>query len=312
MRKRLLLGACLAVLALQPAQAWDYSKASLPFLVVESERLDNECARLHDTKTCTKWRDSDNELLKRAHELVNPGERSPFDISPTPGEQAAPELVNDVTPPRPGSREYQAAEREMLIKYAGWLRSSHKQLEYRFDSNCELLKENRELLKRSSCFAGIQLKVEEQSATEEAERLAKEAAEQASSKRGLLQLVKSWVTGDYELKEQCSKQAAEYSDRTAKQYKSDETGGPFKFVSSSYQAHYNSRLDKCFILDDVLTVSNEPGLDHSFSVTEINENKKYGVYWERFHVCWVHSKTTDCWPQTEKQWRELIRPLMKD
>jgi len=115
----------------------------------------------------------------------------------------------------------------------------------------------------------------------------------------------------YELQERCGRRAAEFFDRVKKELQSME--GPLRWFHSTYQNHYNSRLNKCFILEDtIITADNDPSLDHSFSITDINENKKYGVYWGRNHVCWVSGKTKDCWPHTEEEWRELIKPFMED
>ena len=86
--------------------------------------------------------------------------------------------------------------------------------------------------------------------------------------------------------------------------------GLIRLVHSTYENHYNSSLSKCFIVDHIITTNDgDHRLDFSlFSITEVNENMEYGMYWGQNGICWVLGK----YCQTEQEWRQLIKPFMEE
>jgi hypothetical protein len=83
-----------------------------------------------------------------------------------------------------------------------------------------------------------------------------------------------------------------------------------KMGSFHVRKSLNSSLGKCFILEQTITTNDrDHRLDYSlFSITEVNQNMEYGVYWGQNGMCWVLGK--HC--QTEQEWRELIKPFMEE
>jgi len=112
----------------------------------------------------------------------------------------------------------------------------------------------------------------------------------------------------YELAERCGRSAAKFFDRRTKEFRAMHTR--IRWVHSTYENHYNSSLNKCFILEQTITTNDEDHmLDYSlFSITEVNENMEYAVYWGQNGMCWVLGK--HC--QTEEEWRQLIKPFMEE
>jgi len=94
----------------------------------------------------------------------------------------------------------------------------------------------------------------------------------------------------YELTERCGRSAAKFFDRQTKEFRA--MHGRIRWVHSTYENHYNSSLSKCFILEQTITTNDrDHRLDYSlFSITEVNENMEYGVYWGQNGMCWVLGK----------------------
>lgn len=115
---------------------------------------------------------------------------------------------------------------------------------------------------------------------------------------------------DYELQERCGKRAEErFKTEVGNNISSDKD---FAY-SSGYTNHYNTKLNKCFIL--VTTTSypkdrkgNMIGMKNLY---DINENKEYASFVtvkEKITDCRVLDK--DC--KSEGEWDMLIKPYMEE
>jgi hypothetical protein len=106
----------------------------------------------------------------------------------------------------------------------------------------------------------------------------------------------------YELQERCGKRAAEVHARHF-----PDAADPSQ--AYDYQNHYNTRLNKCFIVESNTLHWNE---DHSQTeiktilLSDVNENKVYGKFDPI--TCEVTGKTC----HSQQEWRELIKPYTEE
>ena len=82
---------------------------------------------------------------------------------------------------------------------------------------------------------------------------------------------------------------------------------------SSYENHYNSRLNRCFYLEAFLLHGNEPSLTRMMRLIDLHDNREIGRYSKSLTndfdmACQVQEK--QC--KTEAEWRALIKPFMED
>jgi hypothetical protein len=105
----------------------------------------------------------------------------------------------------------------------------------------------------------------------------------------------------YELRERCGKRAEE----VLKQWTQHGS-------ASIQQSHYNSRLNKCFAIEDIHL--SDPGSE-TMVLFDVNESKYYGGYHGRIDdpswmkpFCRVREK--ECHSKTE--WNELVKPYMEE
>jgi hypothetical protein len=115
---------------------------------------------------------------------------------------------------------------------------------------------------------------------------------------------------DYKLQERCGKYCDEMFKR---EFGNGLTSDESSSMISSYQNHYNKKLNKCFILvkttsylkvkkRDVLLVK---------ELVDINENKFYGSFsksGEMIVFCNVSGK--EC--KSEQEWDKLVKPYMEE
>jgi hypothetical protein len=106
----------------------------------------------------------------------------------------------------------------------------------------------------------------------------------------------------YELSVQCGKQAAQRFEEFALTI--------IPSPGNRYESHYNSRLNKCFLLKMV-------GEEYqAFSLEDVNENKEVGNYFVKHRrndkplliACRVQEKKCT----SEEEFRALIKPFMED
>ena len=126
----------------------------------------------------------------------------------------------------------------------------------------------------------------------------------------------------YELSERCGKQAAE---TFAKEWGAEVRYGVSETNTSrtrtSFESHYNSRLNKCLYLEFRITTEKQDLLRTSeqLKLIDLLENRDIGVLQqqiattggpmeEKVELCLVQGK--DC--KTEEEWRALIKPFMED
>lgn len=116
---------------------------------------------------------------------------------------------------------------------------------------------------------------------------------------------------DYELQEKCSNKASNFFKEYTEEIKEQEAYRSF-LSSISYENHYNTKLNKCFI--QVYTYSPEEA-HHSeswhWSLYDVNEHKEYGD----FHQ--IEGKVVACNFETKSchsldDWLTLAKPYMTD
>ena len=97
---------------------------------------------------------------------------------------------------------------------------------------------------------------------------------------------------DYELQDKCKKSSEELFNREWK-----------NIEHSSYQNHYNKKLNKCFIVVKHFD-ANEVYL------YDVNENNIYGGFqkYENSTKCYVLEKKCN----SEEEWDKLVKPYMED
>jgi hypothetical protein len=109
----------------------------------------------------------------------------------------------------------------------------------------------------------------------------------------------------YELQERCAKSAAQV---WAKEYDNGKPTTPGEI--NNYQAHYNSRLNKCFFLEISMTVDKKD-IQHMLRLFDLLENKEYGSFWSSDYG------VTNCSVQgaichSEDEWHQLAKPFLED
>jgi len=113
---------------------------------------------------------------------------------------------------------------------------------------------------------------------------------------------------DYQLQERCGKRSQKFFQNEYGNGTISNGGG---YSNSSYECHYNKKLNKCFIListDGVVNYKNESY--HSKSLSDVNENKKLG-YFVRTNtsiLCVFSGKIYE----SEKEWNSLVKPYMEE
>jgi hypothetical protein len=121
----------------------------------------------------------------------------------------------------------------------------------------------------------------------------------------------------YELQERCGRAAAAAFERDNPPGQNGEISDTKEGQAvSSYENHYNVRLNKCFVMYSMqfLNYKSTPKTTtQSYIVFDVNENKEYGnlmlnsgenTPWE------CNVLKTFC--HSEDEWRKLIRPYMED
>jgi hypothetical protein len=117
---------------------------------------------------------------------------------------------------------------------------------------------------------------------------------------------------DYELQERCGKRAEE-------RFKSAYGNGISKYeentIMSDYTNHYNTKLNKCFVLTTSTIIPKKEKESGSYSkdLWDINENKNYGS----FSKFIVGDKLTSCrvlnkFCASEAEWDALIKPYIEE
>lgn len=101
------------------------------------------------------------------------------------------------------------------------------------------------------------------------------------------------------LQESCTKSVNEFINNNKECFY-----GPIR----NYTNHYNKKLNKCFVS---LVGSYNGGDTFGYVLTDVNENKDYGMYGQ------FNGKTRDCYVGdvscvSESEWKVLIRPYMEE
>jgi len=95
---------------------------------------------------------------------------------------------------------------------------------------------------------------------------------------------------DYDLQEMCKIRCDEYF---RKQY----------LLESSYQSHYNKKLNICFLLvEDVRKTSKD--------LYDVNESRHYGMFFHDEDGIYCNVLEMEC--KSEKEWDSLVTPYMED
>jgi hypothetical protein len=105
----------------------------------------------------------------------------------------------------------------------------------------------------------------------------------------------------YELQERCGKRAAEIF---AHDYPSQPPNG-----IANYENHYNSRLNKCFMLEtstQPVTADGKREVVKIDILADVNENKVYAEFDPI--SCDVNGRTC----HSEEEWKMLIKPFMEE
>lgn len=126
----------------------------------------------------------------------------------------------------------------------------------------------------------------------------------------------------YELAERCGKTASEEFRREWKEGSVKTESGN---MIASFTSHYNSKLNKCFYLQNVMHYDKKKGaaeLPQSFmqiQLYDIHENKEYGHYFATVGLdrLPLNGAPPDCMVQdklcaSEKEWTALVKPYMED
>jgi hypothetical protein len=107
----------------------------------------------------------------------------------------------------------------------------------------------------------------------------------------------------YELHERCGRRAAEMFE---KDFGPNPNNGQ---VLGNYENHYNTRLNKCFIVESTTEFLHDPGKTTTMKTLElvdVNENKLYGSF--NLLECVVNGKTC----HSEEEWRTLTKSYMEE
>jgi len=75
------------------------------------------------------------------------------------------------------------------------------------------------------------------------------------------------------------------------------------FPGSSYQSHYNKKLNKCFILIEEVK---KPSKD----LYNINESIHYGMFFHDRDGIYCNVLETEC--KSEKEWDSIVKPYMEE
>src|SRR5436309_513998 len=110
--------------------------------------------------------------------------------------------------------------------------------------------------------------------------------------------------------ELCEKRAAELFQK--KWGSGTLTSADGRTITSKYQSHYSSRLNKCLYLEIRDTSQTGKAPLRMMDLVDLQENKTIGSYskmaGDTFLVCLVQDKR--CY--SEDAWRALIKPFMED
>jgi hypothetical protein len=109
----------------------------------------------------------------------------------------------------------------------------------------------------------------------------------------------------YELQEHCGKTAEQWA-------KADKD-----FLD--YRAHYNARLNKCFILETLSPIVSE-SFSTSYNVLyDVNENKKYGQHMVRFYRSGAPERNQSIiqdkgyeGEQAKEKWNAFVKEMMEE
>ena len=108
---------------------------------------------------------------------------------------------------------------------------------------------------------------------------------------------------DYQLQEQCGKQSQKFFQN---EYGTGTISNEGGYSNSTYECHYNKKMNKCFILISTNGVVNYKNESYqSKSLSDVNENKKLGYF--------VKTKTSilcvflgkKC--KSESEWDSLVK-----
>jgi len=116
---------------------------------------------------------------------------------------------------------------------------------------------------------------------------------------------------NYELQEKCGKRAEEYFKRS---FGTGISTDGKQSMLSHYTNHFNSKLNKCFILVTTTIVQmDKPELSKYLKMlSDINENKNFGNFSkngsEIISICNVLDK--GCY--SESEWDSLVKPYMEE
>ena len=115
---------------------------------------------------------------------------------------------------------------------------------------------------------------------------------------------------DYRLQEKCGKRCDEmFKKELGNGITSDESSS----MISSYQSHYNKKMNKCFILVKETSYLKDKKRDVILNkeLIDINENKYYGSfskYGGMTNNCIVSGE--EC--KSEEEWDLLVKPYMEE
>ena len=109
----------------------------------------------------------------------------------------------------------------------------------------------------------------------------------------------------YELQERCAKSAVQ---AWTKYY----DNGNYSQGNISYQAHYNSRLNKCFFLEMRMTVNGKNDVWNGLSLFDLLENKEYGGFTRSTLHGVVECRMQDVFCDSEDEWRQLAKQFLED
>jgi hypothetical protein len=122
----------------------------------------------------------------------------------------------------------------------------------------------------------------------------------------------------YEMQERCGKQCAKIFIENGGSNIEDKDVATFK----AYECHYNSKLNKCFMLNRISVFIKREKLNRFIEdLWDINENKLYGMFrreGKNVKDCRVGKNTLEqvlgisnnC--QSQQDWETLIKPFMEE
>jgi len=115
---------------------------------------------------------------------------------------------------------------------------------------------------------------------------------------------------EFELQERCGKRAEEwFKSEWGNGISSDKDGQ----TRASYRNHYNSKLNKCFVLLTSAIYEKDRTSYTDMELFDVNEQKGYGSFWEKFGVGQPQSCEVGNVPcLSEKEWNSLVTPYMGD